>query len=65
MFLTHTGIVNEAGITMENTVGKYAYRFICIPLEHDCTLALLCSDSLQFEDISEFINFEMSQKDFI
>ena len=57
--MTHTGIVNEAGITMENTVGKYAYRFICIPLDQDLTLALLCSDSLLIEDISEFINFEL------
>lgn len=65
MYLTHTGIVNEAGIAMDNTVGKYSYRFVCIPLDQNCTLTVLCSEFLVVEDLVEYINYEMSQCDFL
>ena len=61
VFLTHTGITNEAGVVMEETIGKFAYNFVCIPLDENITLALLCSDSLQIEEIQEYVDFWSSQ----
>lgn len=65
VFLTHTGIVNEAGVAMENTIGKFAYNFVCIPMENDKTLTLLCSDSLQIEEVNDFVQFWVSQNGFL
>jgi hypothetical protein len=46
VYLANTGIVNEAGIAMLNTAGKFAYNFMIVPLDSDFTLALLCNESL-------------------
>lgn len=64
VYLTHTGIINEAGIAMQDTIGNYAYRFICMPIAAKCTLALLCSESIQTEELADFLNFQMAQRDF-
>ena len=60
VFLTHTGITNEAGVVMQETIGRFAYNFVCIPVENELSLALLCSDSLQIEELSEFVDFWFS-----
>lgn len=64
VYLTHTGIINEQGFVMQNTVGVYAYRFICLNIHEKCTIALLCSDSIYIEEVKEFLDFRMAQHDF-
>lgn len=56
--------MNEAGVAMENTIGKFAYNFVCIPIENK-TLTLLCSDSLQIDEVDDFVKFWISQNGFL
>lgn len=50
---------------MEGTIARFAYRYIIIPLDQNCSFCVLCSDSLQLEELQEFINFEISKNDFL
>ena len=65
VYLTHTGIINETGKLMAGTIGKYAYNFVCLPLDQKNTLCLLCNDSLQIEQVMQFVNEEISRNDFL
>lgn len=47
---------------MQDTIGRYAYRQVFIPLEIDLCLVLLCSDSLQVEEVVEFIDFKLKKE---
>lgn len=58
VYLTHTGIINEVGQAMKNSIGSFAYRFICIPITMKCTLALLCSESIQVEEVMAYLKFQ-------
>ena len=49
---------------MENTIGRYAYNLVFIPMQNECTLALVCSDSLQVDEVKEFVEFQLKQNDF-
>jgi hypothetical protein len=65
VYLTHTQIVNEAGIHISNTAGKYAFNFMVLRLSKETTLVLLCTDSLQVEDVNDFVTFYLEGNNFL
>ena len=52
VYLTATGVINEAGVTMANTVGRHDYRLIKIELDERFSIVVLCSDALIIEEFS-------------
>ena len=59
IYLTHTGLVNDAGVEMPDTIGRYAYRFVCFNVSQDVHMVVLCSDSLEVEKLQEFVNYQL------
>ena len=64
VYMTNSGIVNEAGIAMENTIGKYAYRYIILPIDKNISVVWLCSESFQVEELKEYVKFYQQSNDF-
>jgi hypothetical protein len=57
VYLTVTGVINEAGVTMTNTVGRHDYRLIKIELDDRFSIVVLCNEALIIEEFSAQINF--------
>lgn len=66
-YLTHTGLVNEAGIQMTETIGRYPYRFVVVNLSEteNIDMVVLCNDSLEAEKLNEFITYQLNKDNFI
>ena len=58
-------MVNEAGVTMANTVGRHAYRLVRIELDDHVSVAVLCNDALIVEEFSAHINFLFEKKNYL
>ena len=65
VYLTATGVINEAGVTMANTVGRHDYRLIKIELDERFSIVVLCSDAWIIEEFSAQVNFLFQSKNYL